>query len=123
MDVTRAGGRLGIPGLYVTGDPGAVDEDAREGTLKIRFGLGFAKAHHFVTGQTPVMKYNRDLMKAILSDRAQISKVVNATVISLDDAPEGYQRFDKGAARKYVIDPHGIIRKHLKMDTFESVGS
>src|SRR5690625_2548662 len=28
MDVTRAGGRLGIPGLYVTGDPGAVDEDA-----------------------------------------------------------------------------------------------
>lgn len=123
MDVTRAGGRLGIPGLYVTGDPGAVDEDAREGTLKIRFGLGFAKAHHFVTGQTPVMRYNRDLMKAILSDRAQISKVVNATVISLDDAPEGYQRFDKGAARKYVIDPHGIIRKHLKMETFESVGS
>src|ERR687896_454673 len=25
MDITRAAGRLGIPGLYVTGDPGAVD--------------------------------------------------------------------------------------------------
>src|SRR5699024_507205 len=65
MDITRAGGRLGIPGLYVTGDPGAIDADAKEGTLKIRFGLGFAKAHTFVTGQTPVMRYHRDLMKAI----------------------------------------------------------
>lgn len=51
MEVTRAGGRLGIPGLYVTGDPGAVDEDAKIGTLKIRLGLGWAKAHSFVTGQ------------------------------------------------------------------------
>ena len=24
MDITRAGGALGIPGLYVTGDPGGV---------------------------------------------------------------------------------------------------
>ena len=31
MDVTRAGGALGIPGLYVTGDPGAVDEAAKDG--------------------------------------------------------------------------------------------
>src|SRR5437016_7910719 len=29
MDVTRAGGQLGIPGLYVTGDPGGVDEAAK----------------------------------------------------------------------------------------------
>src|SRR2546426_280919 len=28
MEVTRAGGALGIPGLYVTGDPGAVDDAA-----------------------------------------------------------------------------------------------
>jgi glutathione-independent formaldehyde dehydrogenase len=45
----------------VTGDPGAVDEDARIGTLLVRFGLGWAKAHTFVTGQTPVMKYHREL--------------------------------------------------------------
>jgi glutathione-independent formaldehyde dehydrogenase len=30
MDITRAAGRIGIPGLYVTGDPGAVDEPAKE---------------------------------------------------------------------------------------------
>lgn len=76
-----AGGRLGIPGLYVTGDPGATDKDAREGTLKIRFGLGFAKAHTFVTGQTPVMRCHRDLMKAILSGKTQIAKAVNIDFI------------------------------------------
>src|SRR5690625_1251651 len=110
MGITRAGGRLGIPGLYVTGDPGAEDKDAQEGTLKIRFGLGFAKAHTFVTGQTPVMRYHRDLMQFILSGKAQIAKAVNATIISLDQAPESYQAFDGGAAQKFVIDPHGMLK-------------
>jgi len=109
MSVTRAGGKLGIPGLYVTGDPGAADEDAKEGTLKVRLGLGWAKSHSFTTGQCPVLKYNRGLMMSILHDKAQIAKAVNATVISLDDAPRGYQEFDKGAAKKYVIDPNGMI--------------
>jgi glutathione-independent formaldehyde dehydrogenase len=109
MTVTRAGGRLGIPGLYVTGDPGAADEDAKEGTLKVRLGLGWAKSHSFTTGQCPVLKYNRGLMMSILHDKAQIAKAVNATVIPLDDAPRGYQEFDKGAAKKYVIDPNGMI--------------
>jgi glutathione-independent formaldehyde dehydrogenase len=107
--VTRAGGSLGIPGLYVTGDPGASDPDAQEGTLKIRFGLGWAKSHAFFTGQCPVMKYNRGLMMSILHDKAQIAKAVNATVISLDEAPQGYKDFDQGAAKKYVLNPHGMI--------------
>jgi glutathione-independent formaldehyde dehydrogenase len=107
--VTRAGGSLGIPGLYVTGDPGAADPDAQEGTLKIRFGLGWAKSHAFFTGQCPVMKYNRGLMMSILHDKAQIAKAVNATVIPLDEAPQGYKDFDKGAAKKYVLNPHGMI--------------
>ena len=110
MDVTKAGGSLGIPGLYVTEDPGAADEDAKTGSLKVRFGQGWAKAHTFVTGQTPAMLYNRDLMKAILSGRANIAKAVNATVIGLDDAPKGYSDFDKGASKKFVIDPHGSLK-------------
>jgi glutathione-independent formaldehyde dehydrogenase len=36
---------------------------------------------------------------------------VNATVISLEKAPEGYHDFDKGAAKKFVIDPHGTAAK------------
>jgi glutathione-independent formaldehyde dehydrogenase len=111
MDLTRAGGGLGIPGLYVTGDPGAKDEAAKQGSLSIRIGLGWAKSHTFATGQTPVMKYHRELMEAILHDRCQIAKAVNATVISLDEAPQGYEDFDHGASRKFVLDPHGLIRQ------------
>jgi glutathione-independent formaldehyde dehydrogenase len=95
--------------LYVTGDPGAVDEAAKLGNLRIRIGLGWAKSHSFHTGQCPVMKYHRQLMQAILYDKIQIAKAVNVEVISLTDAPRGYHDFDKGAAKKYVLDPHGMI--------------
>jgi glutathione-independent formaldehyde dehydrogenase len=109
MEVTRAGGALGIPGLYVTGDPGGVDDNAKIGMLGIRIGLGWAKSHVFTTGQCPVMKYHRQLMNCILHDKIQIAKAVNVTTITLDQSPTGYRDFDKGAARKYVIDPHGMI--------------
>lgn len=111
MAITRAGGALGIPGLYVTEDPGAKDESAQHGMLGIRFGLGWAKSLRFSTGQTPVLKYNRQLMQAILHDRLSIAKIVNAAVIGLDEAPQGYQAFDAGAAKKYVLDPNGILKK------------
>jgi glutathione-independent formaldehyde dehydrogenase len=109
MEVTRAGGGIGIPGLYVTGDPGAVDDNAKLGNLRIRIGLGWAKSHHFTTGQCPVMKYNRNLMQAILYDKIKIADAVNVEVISLDEGPAGYQDFDQGASKKYVIDPHGML--------------
>jgi glutathione-independent formaldehyde dehydrogenase len=109
MEVTRAGGQLGIPGLYVTGDPGGVDANAQIGNLGIRIGLGWAKSHSFHTGQCPVLRYNRNLMQAILYDKVQIAKAVNVQVIPLDDAPSGYRDFDQGAAKKFVIDPHGVL--------------
>ena len=111
MEVTRAAGKIGIPGLYVTEDPGGVDKAAKHGSLSIRLGLGWAKSHSFFTGQTPVMKYNRALMQAILWDRIKIADVVGVQVISLDDAPSGYAEFDAGAPKKFVIDPHGQLRK------------
>jgi len=111
MEVTRAGGSIGIPGLYVTGDPGGVDANAKIGNLGIRIGLGWAKSHSFHTGQCPVLKYNRQLMMAILHDKVHIAKAVNATIISLDQAPQGYQDFDHGVAKKFVIDPHGSTAK------------
>jgi hypothetical protein len=52
-----------------------------------------------------VLKYNRQLMQAILHDKIQIAKAVNVTVIRLDDAPKGYVDFDKGTAKKFVLDP------------------
>lgn len=55
------------------------------------------------------MKYNRQLMEAILHDKIKIAKAVNATVIALKDAPRGYKDFDKGAAAKFILDLHGLI--------------
>src|SRR5437763_14027397 len=109
MGITRAAGRLGIPGLYVTGDPGGIDENAKIGQLGIRIGLGWAKSLSFTTGQCPVMRYHRQLMMAILNDKVQIAKAVNATAIPLEEAPQGYKDFDKGAAKKFVLNPHDLI--------------
>jgi len=109
MDITTAGGSVGIPGLYVTGDPGAADEAAQKGSLSLSLGTGWAKSLSFATGQCPVMKYNRQLMMAILHDRIHIAKAVNATAIPLEDAPRGYAEFDAGAATKYVLNPNGYL--------------
>jgi glutathione-independent formaldehyde dehydrogenase len=109
MDLTAAGGALGIPGLYVTGDPGGIDEAAKKGALSLSLGTGWAKSLSFTTGQCPVMKYNRELMMAILHDRVHIADNVNATAITLADAPRGYAEFDKGAAQKYVLNPNGYL--------------
>src|SRR6266446_7935014 len=110
MEATRAAGAIGIPGLYVTADPGARDEAAKRGNLTMRLGLGWAKSHYFTTGQTPVMKYNRGLMMAILHDRIKIAKAVNVELISLAQAPEGYQAFDSGVSEKFAIYPHHSVR-------------
>ena len=110
MTISRAGASLGIPGLYVTGDPGGVDENAKIGQIGVRLGLGWAKSHTFVTGQCPVKRYNRQLMNLILADKAHIASAVNAVTISLDEAPQGYSDFDRGAAKKYVLDPHGMVK-------------
>jgi glutathione-independent formaldehyde dehydrogenase len=48
-------------------------------------------------------------MNAILYDKIKIAKAVNVEVITLDDAPRGYNDFDKGAAKKFVLDPNGLV--------------
>ena len=93
-------------------ESGAVDSAAKTGNLSIRIGLGWAKSHTFTTGQCPVLKYNRQLMMAILHDKIKIAKAVNVTTITLDEAPQGYKDFDRGASKKYVIDPHGSIMRN-----------
>src|SRR5580698_7584165 len=86
QEVDGAGGSIGIPGLYVTGDPGGVDENAKIGALSIRIGLGWAKSCSFHTGQCPVPRYNRQLMMAILHDKVHPAKAVNATFFFNDTA-------------------------------------
>ena len=55
------------------------------------------------------MKYHRALMNAILFEKVHPAKAVGVEVITLDDAPRGYADFDRGAAKKFVIDPHKMV--------------
>lgn len=89
--------------------PARSSNAAKTGNLSIRIGLGWVKSLHFTTGQCPVMRYNFYLMRAILADKASPAVATNVEVISLDNAPTGYKDFDKGAAKKFVSDPHGMV--------------
>jgi glutathione-independent formaldehyde dehydrogenase len=82
MRITKVAGAIAIPGLYVAKDPGASDDLLKYGTLQVRFGLGWAKSHRFYTGLTPVLRYNRQLMQAILHERMPIAK--SLTQLSFD---------------------------------------
>ncbi len=55
------------------------------------------------------MKYNRQLMQAIMWDRIHIADIVGVEVISLDDAPRGYGELDAGVPKKFVIHPHKLF--------------
>jgi glutathione-independent formaldehyde dehydrogenase len=58
------------------------------------------------TGQAPVMRYNRRLRDLIIAGRAQPSFLVSHE-LPLDQAPEGYQRFDNREAgwTKVLLKP------------------
>jgi len=110
IEVTRPGGKIGVPGLYALGDAKATDENARKGALSLRLGLAWAKSISIASGICPVAKYQNRLINCIMYDRVKIAEAVNAQVISLDEAPQGYVDFEKGAAKKFLIDPHNIVR-------------
>ncbi len=66
IQVVRATGQLGVPGLYVPSDPGAPDEMAAQGRLGIDFGKFFEKGLKVGTGQCNVKEYNRQLRDLII---------------------------------------------------------
>lgn len=53
-----------------------------------------------------------DAPPAILYDKIKIAKVVNVQAITLYEGPQGYEDFDKGAVKKFVIDPHRSILRN-----------
>jgi glutathione-independent formaldehyde dehydrogenase len=71
MEITRAGGGVGIPGLDVPEDPGGNDANAKRGILGLTIGLAWPKSLSFLMGQALVMKYHRQLMQAILYGKIQ----------------------------------------------------
>lgn len=110
FDVVRAGGRIGVPGIYVPQDPQPVDDDAGVGRLHLDWGKMWLKSIQLMTGMAPVTNYNRQLTEAILWDRVpSLRDALNVRVVPLKDAPDAYAEFDAGSPAKFVIDPHGLL--------------
>jgi glutathione-independent formaldehyde dehydrogenase len=73
MSIVREGGQIGIPGLYVTEDPGGIDDAAKFGNLSMRMGLGWSKSASMHTGQVhaPAAYHLLPAARCPLPDRAQ----------------------------------------------------
>ena len=106
IDVVKPTGAMGIPGLYVPSDPGGVNESAKSGSLLLSFGKLFEKGLRLGTGQCNVKKYNAYLRDLIISERAAPSFVVSH-VVSLEQAPEAYTKFDQrvDGYTKVILQP------------------
>jgi glutathione-independent formaldehyde dehydrogenase len=89
----RATGGIGVVGVYVPSDPGAATEPAKEGRIGWDFGTCFTKGQQIGTGQCPVKRYNRALRDLIVAGVARPGWIVSHE-LDLDEAPEGYARFD-----------------------------
>ena len=106
IDVVKPTGAMGIPGLYVPSDPGGIDDSAKQGSLLLSFGKLFEKGLRLGTGQCNVKKYNAYLRDLIISGKESPSFVVSHE-ISIDDAPEAYQKFDQRVEgyTKVILNP------------------
>ena len=111
MEVTRAGGAHRHPRAVRDRRSRAESmQNAKIGVLGIRIGLGWAKSHTFATGQCPVialqppadagdpLRQNPDREGGQRPDHLLWMR-----------RRRGYKDFDKGAAKKFVIDPHKMV--------------
>lgn len=93
VKTVRATGGIGVVGVFMPEDPGAVDKMAQQGKLAFDFGSFFTKGQRIGTGQANVKAYNRLLAKLIAKGRAKPSMIVSHQ-LPLDQAAEGYASFD-----------------------------
>jgi threonine dehydrogenase-like Zn-dependent dehydrogenase len=93
VQAVRPTGRIGVVGVFVPEDPSAQDDLAKEGKFAFDFGTFFFKGQAMGTGQANVKQYNRGLRNLIHRGKVQPSVIVSQE-LSLDQAAEGYQRFD-----------------------------
>jgi len=123
MEIVKSGGGMGVPGVYAEGDPKAKTKEAKQGKMLLDFGKSWIKSPFILAGQAPVMKYNHDLMKAILWGRMDyLNDVIATELISMDQVVDAYKVFNEGSPKKYLIDPHGSIKsKHRKSQTAATV--
>jgi glutathione-independent formaldehyde dehydrogenase len=106
IQAVRPTGRIGVVGVFVPEDPQAPDDLAKEGKFPIDFGTFFFKGQAMGTGQANVKQYNRQLRNLIHQGKLHPGQIVSHE-LNLDQAAEGYQRFDdrEDGWTKVVLHP------------------
>lgn len=94
LRVVNPTGSIGIIGVYITPDPGAEGEKAKQGIFSFPIAKVFNKALSIGSGQAPVKRYNEHLRDLIVNERCKPSKIVSHH-IDIDEAPEAYKKFDQ----------------------------
>lgn len=94
LKVVNATGHIGLIGVYISPDPGAKGEEAKNGIYSFPIADFFDKGITMGSGQAPVKKYNEYLRDLIVNGRAKPGKIVSHH-IKIEDAPEAYSKFDK----------------------------
>jgi len=99
-------GHLGVIGVYMSTDPGAVDEHAQKGEYMFPFRKLWGKGMSVGTGQTPVKAIHMMLRDMIIGGQARPSFIVSHS-ISFDEVPDAYREFDQRANgyTKVIIKP------------------
>jgi glutathione-independent formaldehyde dehydrogenase len=107
VQVVRSTGAIGVVGVYVPQDPGAVNPQAKEGRVGWEYGTFFSKGQRMGTGQAPVKRYNRQLRDLIIAGRATPGFIVSHE-LPLTEAPNGYKNFDdrKDGWTKVLLHPN-----------------
>lgn len=96
LKVVNATGHIGMIGVYIAPDPGAKNEEAKNGIFSFPVADFFDKGITMGSGQAPVKKYNEYLRDMIINGRAKPSQIVSHH-IEIEDAPEAYKKFDQRA--------------------------
>jgi glutathione-independent formaldehyde dehydrogenase len=94
LRVVNPTGHVGIIGVYMSPDPGAKDEEAKQGIFPFPIADFFDKGITMGSGQAPVKKYNEYLRDLIVNGKAKPSKIVSHR-IRIEEAPQAYDKFDK----------------------------
>ena len=106
-ELVQPTGAIGLIGVFFPDDPGANNEQAKKGIFPVPLGTLWDKGISIGMGQCPVKEYDAFLRQAVVTGMARPGKIVTHH-ISLDEAPEFYQRFDdrEDGVIKVVINPN-----------------
>jgi len=97
---------IGVIYVFMSNDPGGVDENAKKGEYILPFEQLWEKGISVGTGQTSVKGIHLMLRDMIIREKAKPSFIVSHR-ISLDEVPDAYRKFDQrtNGYTKVIIKP------------------